>query len=167
MRKLLVAVCLVAGFSFVADTASARARIGRIVSSKPAPVKVAPKPPAAKAAEHPVIPRTWIVATPRPASAAPAAAPAALADMPADEPAGPFAAASAAPPAAVDPPAATPAAAHEEPAVPPATPASVPEPQPRMAGLGKPAPKLARAAAAQPHHAFVVCYWNRAGRCVP
>jgi len=164
MRKVMAAVCLVAGFSFVADTASARARIGRSAAPKPAPAKVAPKAEAARPAEHPVIPRTWIVAAPRPASAAPAAAPAALADIPGDEPAGRFAAASSAPDTA-DKPAPSPTA-NEEPAAPPAK-AAAPETQAPMAGLGKPAPKLARAGAAQPRHEFVVCYWNRAGQCVP
>jgi hypothetical protein len=163
MRKFLIAVSLIAGFSFVADTASARARIGRIVSSKPAAVKVAPKSAAAKVAERTAPPRTWIVATPRPASTPAVAAPAALADMPAQEPAGPFAAASSIPNAA-DPPASTPTSDKKS-ASPSAEGAAAPDAQTRMAGLEKPAPNLARVGYAQPHK-FVVCYWNRAGQCV-
>ena len=164
MRKLLVAVCVIAGSSFVADMASARVRIGRIASSKPAPMKVAPRPETAKAAERPTTPRTWIVATPRPASTAPVAASAAPADMSAHEPAGPFAAASSVPPAADH---ATPTPTPNEKSVTsPVKPATAQDTQVRMAGLERPTPKLVRAGSVQPHK-FVVCYWNRTGQCVP
>jgi hypothetical protein len=175
MRKFLVAVCLVSIFTFVADTASARARIGRAVSSKPAPVKTMPKPEAAKAAkaskaaERPAAPRTWIVAMPRPASQ-PAAAPFAAADIGAGASPGAFTAASWDAMPSVESPASAPAAdaASEEPAAaPPAPPETAPQAPTRVVALNTtPSPRPARAAPVQPHD-VVICYWNRAGQCVP
>jgi hypothetical protein len=168
MRKFLVAVCLVSTFAFIADTASARGRIGRVVSSKPAPVKTVPKPESARAAERPSTPRTWIVATPRPASQ-PAAAPVAAANISEDESSGPYEASwgampsaeSSAPAAATDAPPGEPAAAA------PAKTESAPQAPSRVVALNTtPSPKPARFAPVQPRE-VVVCYWNRAGQCVP
>jgi hypothetical protein len=168
MRKFLVAVSLVSVFAFIADTASARGRIGRVVSSKPAPVKTVPKPEAARAAERPSTPRTWIVATPRPASQ-PASAPHAAANVSDDESRGRYeaswgampSAGSSGPAAATDAPPGEPAAAASAQAE------SAPQAPSRVVALNTtPSPKSARAAPAQPRE-VVVCYWNRTGQCVP
>ena len=168
MRKFLVAVCLVSAFTFVADTASARARIGRLASSKPAPVKTVPKPKpdAAKEVERPSAPRTWIVATPRPASQ-PAAAPVAAADTSADERSGSFSWAAMPSAESSAPVAATDAAPEKRATAPSAKPESGPQAPASVDALdAKPLPKVARAALAQPREA-VICYWNRTGQCVP
>jgi hypothetical protein len=169
MRKFWVVLCLVSGFAFVADTASARARIGRIVSLKPVAVKATPKPEAARAAERPAVSRTWIVATPRSASQA-TGMPAAVGDMRADEPASSFAAPPAAPAVAADAAREEPAAsppANPAPAPPPASPASTPQQPLRVSALNAAlAPRPLRAAPAQPYE-FAICYWNRAGQCIP
>ena len=168
MRKVLAAVCLVITFSIVADTASARGRIGRVVSSKPVPVKTTPKPEAAKAVERPAGPRTWIVATPRPVSQ-PAAAPVAAADVSAGDSSGRFAASWGDMPLAESPEPSP--AADATPVEPSAASPRKSEPAPqaptRVVALNSsPSPKPARVSAAQPRE-IVVCYWNRAGQCVP
>jgi hypothetical protein len=166
MRKFLVAVCLVSAFTFVADSASARARIGRVVSSKPAPVKTVPKPDAAKAVERPSAPRSWIVVMPRPVSR-PAAAPVAAADTGADEGSASFSWAAMPSAESSAPAAATDAAPEKPAAAPSAKPESPAQAPTSMAALNvKPLPKPARAALVQPREA-VICYWNRAGQCVP
>lgn len=187
MRKLMVAVCMAGVVTLAADPASARMRI-RMSAPKPSPAKLAPLPQPAQAApvaEKAGAPRGWIVATPR-FSASGSATPATAAALPpeqAESLSGSTAAAAlgaqdvlqqpkpASDPAAASAAVATPAVAPKPPEAkePPRDTAEV---QPVIAPeLPRPNPvrlaaKPMRSAAAQPRPA-VVCYWDRAGRCLP
>jgi hypothetical protein len=156
MRKLLVAVCVVSGFTLATDAAWARIRVS--IPFKP----VAAKAPAAaaaaksstttaKASDRSAPPRTWIVAVPRAtsrASAAPASAEAGELSTFGDFAAGHVTDETAPQPAKI------------------ATPA--PQPSGRLVVLNPTPPQQPKQVATRSHQPdnVAVCYWNRTGQCV-